>query len=82
MRSTSTPEISSHEAQAHAQRVARTGMIAAAYAALTLAALTLLGSLAWGPVQFRVSEALCVLGGVAGQLDGKLDAEKTRMEGM
>ena len=61
MRSTSTPEISSHEAQAHAQRVARTGMIAAAYAALTLAALTLLGSLAWGPVQFRVSEALCVL---------------------
>lgn len=45
----------------HAQRVVRVGMIAAAYAALTLVALLFLGSLAWGPVQFRVSEALCVL---------------------
>ena len=44
-----------------AARVARVGVIAAAYAACTLVALTLLGSLAWGPVQFRVSEALCVL---------------------
>ena len=45
----------------HAQRVVRIGMVAAVYAALTLVALTLLGSLAWGPIQFRVSEALCVL---------------------
>lgn len=44
-----------------ARRVARIGVIAAAYAALTLFALLFLGSLAWGPVQFRVSEALCVL---------------------
>ena len=48
-------------APADAQTVARTGMIAAVYAALTLVALLFLGSLAWGPVQFRVSEALCVL---------------------
>ena len=41
--------------------IARVGVIAATYAACTLVALTLLGSLAWGPVQFRVSEALCVL---------------------
>lgn len=46
---------------ADARRVARIGMIAAAYAALTLVTLLFLGSLAWGPVQFRVSEALCVL---------------------
>ena len=36
-------------------------MIAAAYAAASLATLLLLQGLAWGPVQFRVSEALCVL---------------------
>ena len=36
-------------------------VIAAAYAACTLIALLFLGSLAWGPIQFRVSEALCVL---------------------
>lgn len=40
--------------------VAQTGMTAALYAAATLAALMLLQGLAWGPVQFRVSEALCV----------------------
>ena len=44
-----------------ARSVARIGMIAAVYAALTLVALLFLGSLAWGPVQFRISEALCVL---------------------
>ena len=42
-------------------RIARIGMIAAAYAAASLATLMFLGGLAWGPVQFRVSEALCVL---------------------
>ena len=41
--------------------IAQTGIIAAAYAACTLVALLFLGSLAWGPVQFRVSEALCAL---------------------
>lgn len=41
--------------------IARVGVIAAAYAACTLIALLFLGSLAWGPIQFRVSEALCVL---------------------
>jgi uncharacterized membrane protein len=43
------------------RRIARTGMIAAIYAALTLIAMTMLGFLAWGPVQLRLSEAVCVL---------------------
>ena len=41
--------------------VAEAGMIAAVYAACTLAALVLLQGLAWGPVRFRISEALTVL---------------------
>lgn len=41
--------------------IARIGVIAAVYAACTLIALLFLGSLAWGPVQFRISEALCAL---------------------
>ena len=41
--------------------IAQTGMIAAVYAAATLIALLLLQGLAWGPVQFRISEAVCVL---------------------
>jgi len=36
-------------------------MIAAIYAALTILTITLLQGLAWGPVQLRVSEAVCVL---------------------
>lgn len=44
-----------------AQAIARVGVIAAAYAACTLVAMLFLGSLEWGPVQFRVSEALCAL---------------------
>ncbi|MCL2339516.1 MAG: QueT transporter family protein [Actinomycetia bacterium] len=39
----------------------RIGLIAAVYAALTVLTLTLLSGLAWGPVQFRLSEAICVL---------------------
>lgn len=41
--------------------IAWTSIIAAIYAACTLAALLFMGGLAWGPVQFRVSEALCAL---------------------
>ena len=41
--------------------IAHAGVIAAAYAACTLIALLFLGSLAWGPIQFRISEALCAL---------------------
>lgn len=44
-----------------ARYVAQAGMIAAVYAALTLGAMQLLSGLAWGPVQFRVSEAVTVL---------------------
>jgi uncharacterized membrane protein len=40
---------------------ARAGMIAAVYAALTILCLTLLQGLAWGPIQLRLSEAVCVL---------------------
>jgi uncharacterized membrane protein len=36
-------------------------MIAAVYAATTLVAILFMGGLAWGPVQFRLSEALVVL---------------------
>lgn len=43
------------------QYIAHVAVIAAVYAVCTLFALLFLGSLAWGPVQFRVSEALCVL---------------------
>jgi len=46
---------------ARSQRVARVGIIAAIYAALTLATMLLLGGLSWGPLQFRISEAVCVL---------------------
>ena len=45
----------------NARYLARVGVIAGAYAACTLVTLLFLGSLAWGPIQFRVSEALCVL---------------------
>lgn len=41
--------------------VAQAGMIAALYATATVIALFFLQGLAWGPVQFRVSEALTVL---------------------
>lgn len=41
--------------------VAQAGMIAAVYAAATLITMFLLQGLAWGPVQFRVSEAVTVL---------------------
>lgn len=41
--------------------IARTGIIAALYAALTLLTVMFLQVLAWGPVQFRVSEAVCIM---------------------
>lgn len=46
---------------ASATTIARVGVIAALYASLTLATILFLGGLAWGPIQFRVSEAACVL---------------------
>lgn len=42
-------------------RVARISMIAAIHAACTLVAMLFLGWMSWGPVQFRMSEALTVL---------------------
>lgn len=41
--------------------IARAGMIAAVYAALTFITMQFLQGFAWGPVQFRVSEAVTVL---------------------
>lgn len=39
--------------------IAQAGLIAALYAALTLLTLLFLQGLAWGPVQIRISEAVC-----------------------
>lgn len=47
--------------QSRTRFVAQAGMIAAIYAAATLICLMLLQGLAWGPIQFRLSEALCVV---------------------
>ena len=41
--------------------LARVALIAAVYAVCTLVVMLFLGNLAWGPVQFRISEALCAL---------------------
>lgn len=51
----------SAKAGSRTKAIARTGMVAAVYAAATLVALLALQGLAWGPVQFRISEAVCVL---------------------
>ena len=42
-------------------RIARIAMIAAVYAATTLVAMLFLGWMSWGPIQFRISEAVTVL---------------------
>lgn len=57
----STSGAQSVSPRSSAGNIAQTGIIAALYAALTLLTLTLLGGLAFGPVQFRLSEAVCVL---------------------
>ncbi len=44
--------------------LAQAGVIAALYAAATLICLLLLQGLAWGPVQFRISEAVCVVAAI------------------
>lgn len=41
--------------------IAQAGLIAAVYAALTILSIQMLSFLAWGPVQFRVSEAFTVI---------------------
>ncbi|MBR5259234.1 MAG: QueT transporter family protein [Eggerthellaceae bacterium] len=46
---------------ARSRYVAQAGLIAALYAAATLITIMFLQTLAWGPVQFRISEALCVM---------------------
>ncbi len=46
---------------ARSRFVAQSGMIAAGYGAATLIAILFLQGLAWGPIQFRISEALTVL---------------------
>lgn len=43
------------------QYIAHAGVIAAVYAGATLVCMMALQSLAWGPIQFRISEALCVV---------------------
>ena len=41
--------------------LARAGLIAAVYAAASVLSLTVLQGLSWGPIQFRISECVCVL---------------------
>lgn len=41
--------------------VVQAGIIAAVYAVATILAMVFLGNFAWGPIQFRISEALTVL---------------------
>ena len=41
--------------------LAQTGMIAAVYASLTFIVVQFMGYLSWGPIQFRLSEAVTVL---------------------
>lgn len=41
--------------------LSRAGLIAAVYAAASILSLTLFQGLSWGPVQFRISECICVL---------------------
>lgn len=43
------------------QFIAQTALVAALYAAFTLVALLFLQGLAWGPIQLRLSEAICVV---------------------
>lgn len=43
------------------RRIAHIAMIAAVYAGTTLVVILFLGWMAWGPIQFRISEALTVL---------------------
>lgn len=54
--------MASDSSLARTERITHIAVIAALYAATTLACMLFLGGLAWGPVQFRLSEALCVLG--------------------
>ena len=42
-------------------RIARIAMIAAVYAATTLVVMLFMGWMSWGPIQFRISEAITVL---------------------
>jgi uncharacterized membrane protein len=44
----------------HTAKITHTATIAALYAGLTLVCILFLGNLAWGPIQFRLSEAVCV----------------------
>ena len=54
-------EASIDRTRSETRSLAQAGIIAAVYAAATLVCLLLLQGLAWGPVQFRISEALCVI---------------------
>lgn len=45
----------------NARYMAQTAAIAALYCVATLACMLFLSGFAWGPIQFRLSEALCVL---------------------
>ena len=54
-------EASGAKVDPHTRSIARAGVIAAVYAAATIVAMFFLQGLAWGPVQCRISEAVCVV---------------------
>lgn len=58
---TTTDTLETNRTLTRTQSIAQTALIAALYAALTLVALVFLQGFAWGPIQFRISEALCVV---------------------
>lgn len=49
------------EEPSHTLYLAQAGIIAAVYAAASLLCMLVLQGLAWGPIQLRLSEALCVV---------------------
>lgn len=71
----------------NARRVATAGVIAAVYAALTFLVIEFGGQLAWGPLQFRPSEALVVVAaltpaGIVGLTIGSVLANLTSVASM
>ena len=56
-----SPAVPRQAARPRSASVARAGVIAAVYAASTLVAMLFLQGLAWGPVQCRISEAVCAV---------------------
>ena len=60
-RTTREPKGSASPRRTNPTQLTRAGVVAAVYGGLTIITLQLGSYLAWGPIQFRISEALTVL---------------------